>query len=160
MPQRRVTDGTSKSRFLQQWNVMTVYERFEQAVALILTGLIAIIIVVALVELSKEVLRTVVAGTMNPLDHKLFQTLFGQILTLLIALEFKHSILKVVARKESIIQVKTVLLIGMLAIARKFMILDLDQIQADTILALAAAVVALAVAYWLIRKRDTASATM
>lgn len=136
---------------------MTVYERFEQAVALILTGLIAIIIVVALVELSKEVLRTVVAGTMNPLDHRLFQTLFGQILTLLIALEFKHSILKVVARKESIIQVKTVLLIAMLAISRKFMILDLDQVQADTIFALAGAVVALAVAYWLIRKRDAPS---
>lgn len=138
---------------------MTVYERFEQAVALILTGLIAIIIVVALVELSKEVLKTVVAGTMNPLDHRLFQTLFGQILTLLIALEFKHSILKVVARKESIIQVKTVLLIAMLAISRKFMILDLDQVRADTIFALAAGVVALAVAYWLIRKRDTASTT-
>lgn len=159
MPQRRATDGTYKSRFLQEWNVMTVYERFEQAVALILTGLIAIIIVVALVELSKEVLKTVLAGTMNPLDHRLFQTLFGQILTLLIALEFKHSILKVVARKESIIQVKTVLLIGMLAVSRKFMILDLNDIQADTIFALAAAVVALAVAYWLIRKRDTPSAT-
>ena len=159
MPLRRATDGTCKSRFVQEWNVMTVYERFEQAVALILTGLIAIIIVVALVELSKEVLKTVLAGTMNPLDHKLFQTLFGQILTLLIALEFKHSILKVVARKESIIQVKTVLLIAMLAISRKFMIVDLDQIQADTIFALAAAVVALAVAYWLIRKRDTPNAT-
>ena len=159
MPQRRATDGTYKSRFVQEWNVMAVYERFEQAVALILTGLIAIIIVVALVELSKEVLKTVVAGTMNPLDHRLFQTLFGQILTLLIALEFKHSILKVVARKESIIQVRTVLLIGMLAISRKFMIVDLDQVQnTNTIFALAAAVVALAIAYWLIRKRDAASA--
>ena len=136
---------------------MTVYERFEQGVALILTGLIAIIIVVALVELTKEVIKTVIAGTLNPLDHRLFQTLFGQILTVLIALEFKHSILKVVARKESIIQVRTVLLIAMLAISRKFMILDLNDLQADTIFALAAAVVALAVAYWLVRQRDTAS---
>ena len=159
MPQRRATDGTIKSRFWQEWNVMTVYERFEQGVALILTWLIAIIIVVALVELSKEVIKTVVAGTLNPLDHRLFQTLFAQILTLLIALEFKHSILKVVARKESIIQVKTVLLIAMLAISRKFMILDLNDIQADTVFALAAAVVALAVAYWLIRQRDAANAT-
>lgn len=158
MPQRRSTDGIEKLRFLQQWNVMTVYERFEQGVALILTWLIAIIIVVALVELTKEVVKTVVAGTLNPLDHRLFQTLFGQILTLLIALEFKHSVLKVVARKESIIQVKTVLLIGMLAISRKFMVLDLNDLKADTIFALAAAVVALAVAYWLIRHRDTAGA--
>lgn len=77
MPQRRSTDGIEKLRFLQQWNVMTVYERFEQGVALILTWLIAIIIVVALVELTKEVVKTVVAGTLNPLDHRLFQTLFG-----------------------------------------------------------------------------------
>lgn len=147
-----------RSRFAQmlaQWNVMTLYEKFEQGVALILTGLIAVIIVFALLELSKEVFRLVLVDAANPLDHKLFQALFGQILTVLIALEFKHSILKVVARKESIIQVKTVLLIGLLAISRKFIVLDVGEIQAETILALAAAVVALAIGYWLIRERDS-----
>lgn len=147
-----------KSRFAQmlaQWNVMTLYEKFEQGVALLLTGLIAVIIVFALLELSKEVFRLVLVDAANPLDHKLFQALFGQILTVLIALEFKHSILKVVARKESIIQVKTVLLIGLLAISRKFIVLDVGEIQAETILALAAAVVALAIGYWLIRERDS-----
>lgn len=150
-----------KSRFAQaltQWNVMTLYERFEQGVALILTGLIAVIIMVALLELSKEVFQLVLVDAANPLDHTLFQALFGQILTVLIALEFKHSILKVVARKESIIQVKTVLLIGLLAISRKFIVLDIGETQADTILALAAAVVALAIAYWLIRERENSSA--
>jgi len=150
-----------KSRFAQaltQWNVMTLYERFEQGVALILTGLIAVIIMVALLELSKEVFQLVLVDAANPLDHTLFQALFGQILTVLIALEFKHSILKVVARKESIIQVKTVLLIGLLAISRKFIVLDIGEIQADTILALAATVVALAIAYWLIRERDNSNA--
>nr|WP_223264470.1 phosphate-starvation-inducible PsiE family protein [Sulfuriferula plumbiphila] len=137
---------------------MTLYERFEQGVALILTGLIAAIIMVALLELSKEVFQLVLVDAANPLDHTLFQALFGQILTVLIALEFKHSILKVVARKESIIQVKTVLLIGLLAISRKFIVLDIGEIQADTILALAAAVVALAIAYWLIRERENSRA--
>ncbi len=137
---------------------MTLYERFEQGVALILTGLIATIIVVALAELSKEVFRLVLVDAANPLDHSLFQALFGQILTVLIALEFKHSILKVVARKDSIIQVNTVLLIGLLAISRKFIVLDIGEIQADMILALAAAVVALAIAYSLIRRRDNNNA--
>lgn len=137
---------------------MTLYERFEQGVALILTGLIATIIVVALAELSKEVFRLVLVDAANPLDHSLFQALFGQILTVLIALEFKHSILKVVARKDSIIQVNTVLLIGLLALSRKFIVLDIGEIQADMILALAAAVVALAIAYSLIRRRDNNNA--
>jgi len=157
MRQQAVTSAGRKSRFAQvltQWNVMTLYEKFEQGVALILTGLIAVIIVVALLELTKEIFRLVLVDAANPLDHTLFQALFGQILTVLIALEFKHSILKVVARKESIIQVKTVLLIGLLAISRKFIVLDVGEIQAETILALAAAVMALAIAYWLIRERE------
>lgn len=35
-------------------NLMTVYERFEQGIALILTGLIAVVIVMATLELSKR----------------------------------------------------------------------------------------------------------
>ena len=41
---------------------------------------------------------------LNPLDHKVFQLVFGATMTLLIAMEFKHSIVKVALRKESIIR--------------------------------------------------------
>lgn len=135
------------------WSVMTFYERFEQVVALLLTFAISIVIVVALYELGREVWGAV-TRTFDPLEHAVFQRLFGQIMTLLIALEFKHSILRVVARKESIIQVKTILLIALLALARKFIILDIAAVSAATIAALAATVVALSVSYWLIRERD------
>jgi len=87
-----------------------------------------------------------------------FQAIFGQIMFLLIALEFKHSIVKVVAHGESIAQVKTVLLIALLALSRKFIILEADQYSAQTILGLAAAVVALGLTYWLIRDRDARAA--
>jgi uncharacterized membrane protein (DUF373 family) len=80
--------------------------------------------------------------------------IFGQIMTLLIALEFKHSIVRVIAQQKSIIQVKTVLLIALLAISRKFIILDADT-PPQHLLALAAVVVALGTAYWLIRDSDT-----
>lgn len=39
-------------------------------------------------------------------------------------MEFKHSIVRVALRRDSIIQVKTVILIGLIALARKFVILD------------------------------------
>jgi uncharacterized membrane protein (DUF373 family) len=51
-------------------------------------------------------------------------------------------------------QVKTVLLIAMLAITRKFIILEADQYSAPTIMALAAVVVALGIADWLVRERE------
>jgi len=136
------------------WSVMTFYERFEQVVALLLTFAISVVIVAALYDLGREVWEVVFTRTFDPLDYAAFQRLFGQIMTLLIALEFKHSILRVVARKESIIQVKTILLIALLALARKFIILDTAAVSAATIAALAATVVALSVSYWLIRERD------
>ena len=133
---------------------MTVYERFEQGIALILTGLIAVVIVMATLELAKEIFKLILADRMNPLDHRLFQTLFGQVMTVLIALEFKHSILRVVARKENIIQVKTVLLIALLAISRKFIVLDLNEVHAEMVLALSVSVIALAIAYWVVRGQE------
>ena len=142
------------ARMQRRWNLMTVYERFEQGIALILTGLIAVVIVIATLELTKEILQLILADRMNPLDHRLFQTLFGQVMTVLIALELKHSILRVVARKENIIQVKTVLLIGLLAISRKFIVLDLNEVQAEMVLALSVSVIALAIAYWIVRGRE------
>lgn len=39
---------------------------------------------------------------------EVFQSVFGMIMTLLIAMEFKHSIVRVAQRRDSIIRVKTV----------------------------------------------------
>jgi hypothetical protein len=37
----------------------------------------------------------VISGAINPLEHDVFQMLFGMVMTVLIALEFKHSIIRV-----------------------------------------------------------------
>jgi uncharacterized membrane protein (DUF373 family) len=94
-----------------------------------------------------------VTESLNPLEHETFQLVFGMIMTLLIALEFKHSIIKVAVRRDSIIQVKTVVLVALIALARKFVILDVHSSPA-TIAALAGALLALGVVYWLMRERD------
>ena len=76
------------------------------------------------------------------------------IMTLLIALEFKQSIIRVALRRESIVQVKTVVLIALLALSRKFIVLDSKVTEAQTIAALALATLVLGVVYWLLRERD------
>ena len=136
-----------------QWRLMTVYERFEQVVALVLSAVIAVIIVVSLFQLIAIVFTLLVLDAFNPLDHKVFQSVFGMIMTLLIAMEFKHSIVRVALRKESIIQVKTVILIAILALARKLIILEPDIAPAK-VAVLAGTVLALGLTYWLMRERD------
>ena len=136
-----------------QWRLMTVYERFEQVVAITLSGLIAVVIVISLIQLIRLVFTMLVMDALNPLDHKVFQLVFGATMTLLIAMEFKHSIVKVALRKESIIQVKTVILIAILALARKLIILEPD-VDPAKVAVLAGTVLALGLTYWLMRERD------
>ncbi|CAB3942085.1 heat resistance protein PsiE-GI [Achromobacter piechaudii] len=144
--------------FRDQWAIMSLYERFEQVVALVLSAVIAVIIVVSLFQLIAIVFTLLlVLDAFNPLDHKVFQSVFGMIMTLLIAMEFKHSIVRVALRRDSIIQVKTVILIGLIALARKFVILDPEASPAK-IAALAGATLALGATYWLLRKRGDRAA--
>lgn len=136
-----------------QWRVLTLYERFEQVIAHILSVVISVIIVISLWQLIRAVVALLLSGSLNPLDHAIFQAVFGMVMTLLIAMEFKHSITRVMLRRDHIVQVKTVILIAMLAIARKFIILD-PATDPARIAALAAALLALGSVYWLMRQRD------
>ena len=142
--------------FRENWDTLSLYERFEQVIALTLTGLIAVIVVMATWDLAKEVFYLVWNGLLDPLDPRTLQAIFGQIMILLIALEFKHSILKVVAHREHVAQVRTVLLIAMLAISRKFIIVDASHYSAPTIVALATVLLALGAAYWIVRGSEAA----
>ena len=138
----------------RRWAISTYYQRFESLVALVLTVLISGIVVVALYRLSVGVIASLVFGALDPLDHKVFQSIFGEIMTLLIALEFNHTLQYVVAKEESIIQTKVVLLIALLALARKLIIFDVRELSPDQLLGLAAVTLALGITYWLMRERD------
>ncbi|HXG45871.1 MAG TPA: phosphate-starvation-inducible PsiE family protein [Gemmatimonadales bacterium] len=136
------------------WALLTLYERFEVAVALLLRAVIAVVILVALYRLIVSVVDTLVLRTLNPLDHAVFQHVFGEIMTLLIALEFNHTLQYVVSRERGIIQAKVVILIALLALARKVIVMDLSQTGPGTAAALAALTLALGATYWLMRERD------
>ncbi|TQF77536.1 protein PsiE [Elioraea sp. Yellowstone] len=138
-----------------KWNALSFYEKFEQVVVLVLTGVIAVVIVSALWHLILRVaLGLVLVDVFDPTDPIIFQTVFGAIFTVIIALEFKRSLLVVAERRFGVVQVRVVVLIAMLAIVRKLIILDLAKTEAATVLALAAAILALGVVYWLVRDQD------
>jgi uncharacterized membrane protein (DUF373 family) len=150
----RVKKSTEWQRLQGEWAILSYYQRFESAVALVLTLVIGLIILVALYRLTTSVIAGLVIGVLDPLDHNVFQNVFGEVLTLLIALEFNHTLQYVVRREQSIIQTKVVVLIALLAIARKFIVLDLDRVGPGELLGLAAITLVLGVTYWLMRERD------
>jgi uncharacterized membrane protein (DUF373 family) len=149
---QRVGNALEQTR--EAWPGLTVYERFEQIVALSLTALIGVVIAAALFHLTIRIVVMLLSGLVDPAEQSVFQGLFGMILTVLIALEFNHSILSVLERKQSIIQVRTVVLIALLALVRKFIILDVSHTEPLTIVGLAAAILALGLVHWLVRDQD------
>ncbi len=79
------------------------------------------------------------------------------IFTVIIALEFKRSLVGLAERRDSIIQVRAVILIALLAVVRKLIILDITHTEALSLFALAAAILALGCVYWLVRDRARAA---
>ena len=80
--------------------------------------------------------------------------LFGMVLTLLIALEFKHSLMVVLHDQRNVVQTRAVILIALLAIVRRFIVLDLYQTAPSTVAALASAALALGIVFWLVRSQE------
>ena len=140
-----------------EFKLLSLYQRFEHVVIVILTALIAIVVGVAVWNLGLKILfGLVVAGSFDPSDYSAFQAVFGMIFTVIIALEFKKSLLVVAERKDRVVQIQAVVVIALLAVCRKVLILDLAETDAWHILSLAAAILALGGVYWLIRDRDRA----
>jgi len=136
------------------WPGLGLYERFEQVVCLVLTVLVSGVVVASLAVLLARVAGLLLLGVVDPAEPEVFQAIFGMIVTVLIALEFNHTLLGVLERRHSIVQVRTVVLIALLAIARKFLILDLKEAEPTTLLGLAGAALALGGVYWLVGDQD------
>ena len=139
----------------EKLRLLSLYQRFEHIIIMFLTALIAVIVIAAVWNLSLKILfGLVLSGSLDPSDYTIFQAVFGMIFTVIIALEFKKSLLVVAERRESVVQIRSVVMIALLAICRKVIIFDLRETDAAQLFALAAAILALGVVYWLIRDSD------
>lgn len=136
------------------WGGLTLYERFEQIISLVLTVLISVVIVAAVAQLAMRIALLVVMGVIDPADQSLFQAVFGMILTVLIGLEFNHSLMSVLKRQKGVVQVRTVVLIALLALVYKFLVIDATKVDPLTLVGLSVAVLALGGVYLLLRGQD------
>ena len=141
--------------FKNTWLEKSLSERFELVVMMLASFILAAIILVALLRLLENVYQLVISQLTGKTDFRTFQITFGMLLTLLIAIEFRHSISATLEGKGVLIQVKIVVLIAILALARKFLILDSNSYDAAMVAAYAGVALSLGVVYWLLSRRQT-----
>ena len=130
--------------------VTRIYHLIERGIsALLLLGMVGVVLLA-----TYSFFRTLVTVTLAEnaaLDYVEFQTLFDRVLAAVIALELAHSIRQMVAGDHGIGQLRTVIVIGMLAVVRKLIVLEVDQATGPFLLGIAATVTALAAALVAIR---------
>ena len=137
----------------KRFGLLGFYDKFEHLVILVITALIAVFIVFATWNLALKIFASIRSSSFDPTDYSVFQSVFGAIFTVIIALEFKRSLLVAAERHHSVVQVRTVILIAMLAIVRKLLILEVGHAPQE-LFALAATIIALGGVYWLVRDQD------
>ncbi len=137
-----------------------LYTRFERLVAMVLLLGMAVVIVLATFSFLRTIALTV-TGWDGDLDYATFQTLFDRVLAAIIALELAHSVHQMVEGKHGFTQVKTVLVIGVLAVVRKLILLEVEATSGVFLLGLGGAILALgavfALVHW-VEKRESETA--
>ncbi|MEA2990474.1 MAG: hypothetical protein QOG83_3185, partial [Alphaproteobacteria bacterium] len=121
----------------------------EQVVSRIIMAFIAVVIVYSVGLAAIELVIDFGLGRAF-MEQELLQDVFGSILTILILLEFNHSIAVSLKQKTGIIQARIVVLIAILVIARKIILLDFKTANIETLAGHAGVALALGALYWMI----------
>jgi uncharacterized membrane protein (DUF373 family) len=136
----------------REWNELTSYERFEQVVSRVIMLFIAVVIVYALVLTAIDLVNHFRLG-LAFMNVEVLRDVFGSILTILILIEFNHSIALSLTKKSGILQARTVVLIAILVIARKVILLDFNQTDLEKFAGIALLAITFGILYWLIVAR-------
>jgi uncharacterized membrane protein (DUF373 family) len=137
---------------LRGMNAIDRLNQFERGIYYILIVLFSIVILFAVAELVVLVVRGILDATAFRLDSEEIIDIFGFFLLILIGLELLDTIKAYL--QENRIHVEAILLVAIIAIARKVILLDpfLEGIGDLPILGVAAIIFALCGGYYLIKK--------
>lgn len=157
---RRMADwvrGLAREIYSEQGIGIEVYHYFARSVGLLLSIAVSVIMLYALYYLFAGLIETLLKGPPS-FEYAIFQHFFEMVLTALIALEFNHTLTEVVTGRGGLIQVKAVVLIGILVVVRKFILIEIETTSPLFLMGLGLAILALGVVYWLVVDVDRKAA--
>ena len=130
------------------------YQRFNAAIAVVLLIGVLAVVLLATASFLRMTFESVIAFQTD-VTYAQLQRLFDLLLGAIIALELAHSVHLMVTGQRGFAQVRIVLIIGILAVVRKLIVVELEAVSGLLLFGLAAAVVALggvfALLFWLER---------
>jgi len=135
------------------WKEMTYYERFEQIASRIVMVLISALIVYLLIFVAINLFDQFKQGVAFA-DVEALKDAFGSILTVLILIEFNHSIAFAISKRSGVLEARFIVLIAILVIARKVILLDFTTASFEQLIGISGIAIAFGLLYWLISLRS------
>jgi len=130
--------------------VPVILKRFEQVVVISLIAMMAIVVLVATVALALIIYKELSTQPYLIIEIDGLLQIFGFFLLILIGVELLETIKAYL--EEHVIHVEIVLEVALIAIARKAIVLELKDYSGVTLLAIAALVTSLAIAFYLAKR--------
>ena len=118
--------------FRKQAKGRTIYEWFEQIVLSVIVLIICLVIVYSLIIATIKIFEDLVSG-IGFIETAALKDTFGLSLTVIILVEFNHSIVLAIRQRSGAIQVRIVVLITIIVLARKLVLLDYAAASVETL---------------------------
>jgi uncharacterized membrane protein (DUF373 family) len=136
--------GLKKGRRMEN-----VLKKFERVIVLALMAFMILAISICTVEVGIILCRDLLNEPILLLDVQEIMEIFGFILMVVIGLELLETIKAYLS--DHVVHVEVVLLVALVAVARKVIILDYKEISSDMLVAIAALVISLSANFFIIR---------
>ena len=124
-------------------------KKFEKAVTIALVVLMALVVLLATIELGWVIIKDIITPPVFLLEIDELLEIFGLFLLVLIGVELLETIKAYM--KDNVVHYEVVMTVAMIAVARKVIILDVKELHSLTLVGIAAIILALAVASRLFR---------
>jgi uncharacterized membrane protein (DUF373 family) len=138
-----------------------IYHVFERVSFSIIIFFVVLVVVDSLIFIAIQLGEDFVTDLAFR-ESVILKDALAPLLTVIILLELNHSIIAALRARSGAIQVRIVVVIAIIVVARKIILLDYGSSGVDKLLGIAAMLLALGVLYWLIgdadRRRMAASA--
>lgn len=125
-------------------------KEFEKVIIYVLISFLAVVILLSTLQLGWQLVRQIIQSPNHLPVMSILLDIFGDFLLILIGLELLETIKAYLS--EHVVHVEIVLEVALIAVARKVVVLDVKEYKPETLFAVAALVLALAVGFYLERR--------
>lgn len=125
--------------------MLELFKKFEKAVVMTLAALLAATILFSTLELAVTLFKDLASPPLLMLEMHELLDIFGLFLLVLLGIELLET-MKAYLR-ENVVHVEVVMIVAIIAIARKVIILDIKELHGTVLIGLAALLAALAFGY-------------